>query len=171
MIEIKSAKKEDIEILALLGRITYKESHGHFIEDKNDLSQYIDKAFSVKSMNLKISDSQNLFYILYVNKLPGGYGKLVLNKEQDGHQKGKQCRLERIYILDEFLPLKIGQQFLDFLIVKARELKFDSICLTVYIKNFRAIRFYERNDFKQVGEMSFLVNATAYKNFIYLKQL
>ena len=39
MINIKKAEASDADILALLGRLTYIESHGHFIEDKNDLSK------------------------------------------------------------------------------------------------------------------------------------
>ena len=34
MIKIKIATKADIQVLALLGRLTWAESHGHYIEEK-----------------------------------------------------------------------------------------------------------------------------------------
>jgi hypothetical protein len=48
MITFKTAITTDTEILALLSRITYVESHGHFIDDKNDLFKYCEQAFSIK---------------------------------------------------------------------------------------------------------------------------
>ena len=39
MIEISVANEKDAAILGLLGTITYVESHGHFIDDKNELSE------------------------------------------------------------------------------------------------------------------------------------
>ena len=37
MIKIKQAKESDTDVLALLGRLTWAESHGHYIDDKNNL--------------------------------------------------------------------------------------------------------------------------------------
>ena len=48
MVKIKIATKKDIEVLALLGRLTWIESHGHFIEDKNDVLKYLnDESFPI----------------------------------------------------------------------------------------------------------------------------
>ena len=158
MIKIKKATEENTEVLALLGRVTYVESHGHFIEDKNDVLKYINDAFSVTKTKEDLNNSNNLFYIIYVNDLPVGYSKLVLNSIQENVISQNNCQLERIYILNDFIPLKIGQQFLTFLEEKVKTLRLDTMWLSVYIKNNRAIRFYEKNDYKTVGELNFLVN-------------
>ena len=42
--------------------------------------------------------------------------------------------------------------------------------LSVYVKNNRAIRFYQKNEFKNVGELNFLVNGKDYENIIILKK-
>ena len=81
------------------------------------------------------------------------------------------CQLERIYILNDFIPLKIGQQFLTFLEENAKELQIDTIWLSVYKKNIRAIRFYERNNYKEVGKSIFLVNGKEYENKVYSKEV
>ena len=47
MIKIKIATKADVEVLAMLGRLTWSESHGQYIEDKNEVLQYLEENFSV----------------------------------------------------------------------------------------------------------------------------
>lgn len=171
MIKIKIATKADTAILALLGRTTYAESHGHFIDNEKDLLKYIDDAFSVSKTKQDLNNSKHLFYIIYVDGLPVGYAKLVLNAIHKSVVSQNNCRLERIYILNNFIPLKLGQQFLTFLQEKAKELQLDTMWLSVYIKNYRAISFYERNEFKNVGELNFLVNGKDYENIVFSKNI
>ena len=171
MIKIEIAKEANTGVLALLGRITYAESHGHFIDDKNDLLQYSNEAFSVSRTKQDINNPKNLFYIIYKDDLAVGYAKLVLNAFHESVVSQNNCRLERIYILNEFIPMKIGQQFLNFVEEKARALQLDTMWLSVYIKNNRAIRFYQRNDFKNVGALNFLVNGNKYESIVFSKKL
>ncbi|WP_296381453.1 GNAT family N-acetyltransferase [Winogradskyella sp.] len=171
MIKIKTAKEEDTDVLALLGRLTWAESHGHYIDDKNDVSKYLNENFSVSKMKQEIKDPKKLFYIIYVNDLPVGYGKLIVNAIQESVASQNSCQLQRIFILNEFIPLKIGQQLLTFVEEKAKALQLDTMWLTVYIKNKRAIRFYERNEFKNVGEVNFIVSGNEYENIVFSKKI
>ena len=171
MIKIQIAKEADTEILALLGRVTWAESHGHYINDKNDIVKYLNKNFSVSKMKQDINNAKNLFYIVYVDDLPAGYAKLVVNEKQENVESQNIIRLERIFIQNEFIPLKIGQQLLNFVEEKAKELQLDTMWLTVYIKNKRAIRFYERNEFKDVGKLTFIVNGKGYENIVFSKKI
>jgi ribosomal protein S18 acetylase RimI-like enzyme len=171
LITINKAKETDTEVLALLGNITYTESHGHFIDNKNDLMKYNENAFSISKTKKDIKDPKNIFYILYKDDLPIGYAKLVLNAINENIASQNNCLLERIYILNDFIPLKIGQQFLIFLEKKAKELQLETMWLSVYGKNIRAIKFYQRNKYKEVGESIFLVNAKEYKNKVFEKTL
>jgi len=171
MIKIKSAKEADTAILALLGRVTWAESHGHYIDDKNNLLKYLNKNFSVAKTKQDINNPTNLFYIIYVDDLPVGYAKLVVNAINESIASQNNCRLERIFIQNEFIPLKIGQQLLSYAEERAKALKFDTMWLSVYIKNNRAIRFYEKNEFINVGELNFIVNGKSYENIVFSKTL
>lgn len=171
MTKIKKARESDTAILALLGRLTWAESHGHYIDDKNDLEKYLDKNFSISKTKQDINNPKQLFYIIYVNSLPVGYAKLIVNTVQESIASQNNCRLERIFILNDFIPLKIGHQLLTFVEEKAKALQLDTIWLSVYIKNKRAIRFYERNEFKNVGDLNFIVNGKNYENIIFSKKI
>ncbi|PWH82828.1 hypothetical protein DIS18_11410 [Algibacter marinivivus] len=171
MIKIQIAKETDTTILALLARVTWAESHGHYIDDKNNLLKYLNNNFSVSKTKQDINNPKNLFYIIYVDDLPVGYAKLVLNAINESVASQNNCRLERIFIQKEFIPLKIGQQLLNFVEEKAKELQLDTMWLSVYIKNNRAIRFYERNEFKNVGDLNFPVNGKLYENIVFSKKI
>ncbi len=171
MIKTKIATKADTKVLALLGRLTWAESHGHYIEDKNDVLKYLNENFSVFKTKQNISNPKQLFYIIYVDDLPVGYAKLVVNASNENITSQNSCQLERIFILNDFIPLKIGQQLLNFVEEQVKKLQLDTMWLTVYIKNNRAIRFYERNEFKNVGELNFIVNGKGYENIIFSKKI
>lgn len=171
MINIKTAKVTDAEVLALLGRITYSESHGHFIDDKNDLLKFLNNSFSITEIKNQLKNTNNLFYILYVDDFPVGYTKLVLNELHENVKANSSCRLEKIYILNDFLPLKLGQHLFDFIVGKAIEHQFKNIWLSVYIKNFRAINFYKKNGFEITGTLDYIVNNKKYENFVYAKKI
>ncbi len=171
MIKIKRANATDLEVLALLGRLTWLESHGHYIDDKNNLMKYLDENFSISQTRQEINDPKNVFYIVYVDDLPAGYAKIILNTQQENVTSPNSCRLQRIFILDHFIPLKIGEQLLSYVVKQARALQADNLWLSVYIKNNRAIRFYEKNEFKNVGELKFSVNKKEYENIVFSKTI
>ncbi|OSY89190.1 hypothetical protein WH52_00605 [Tenacibaculum holothuriorum] len=171
MIKIKIATHKDVEILALLGRVTYSESHGHFINNAEDLYNYNNEAFSIQRTTEELYKKENIYWIAYLNNFPVGYAKLVLNADNDSISDQNICRLERIYVLNEFLGKKVGYQLYNTVLDKAKELKFNQIWLTVYIKNYKAIKFYEKQDFKKVGDYTFWVNGKAFENYIHSKPI
>ncbi len=171
MVEFKIASASDFEMLALLGRVTFRESHGGYIEDKTNLTAYLDKAFSTEKTLEELQNKNNIYYIVYKDKFPVGYAKLVLNATIDCVSSNNSCRLERIYILDEFIAMKYGYELCNLVIKKAKELNFDNIWLSVYIKNTRAIHFYEKYDFEKVGNISFQIGKKGYDNPILSKKL
>ncbi|WP_435262754.1 GNAT family N-acetyltransferase [Tenacibaculum sp. nBUS_03] len=171
MVTIRTATTNDATIIALLGRITYSESHGKYIDNKKHLLNYNNDAFSLKKIKESLSIPDNVFYLIYVNKLPVGYAKLVLNTTFNNKTPQNSCRLERIYILNDFLPLKIGQQLYNTVINKAISLNFECIWLSVYIKNNRAIQFYRKNNFTKIGVLQFKVNKKEYENTVFVTKL
>ncbi|MFH6604343.1 GNAT family N-acetyltransferase [Maribacter algicola] len=171
MISINKAHFKDAKILALLGTVTYTESHGHFIDNEKDLMKYNESAFSVLQTKKEISDTKNIFFIISKDDLPIGYAKLVFNSSHKNVDSQNSCQLERIYILNDFIPLKVGQQFLTFLERKAKEFKANSIWLSVHRNNIRAIKFYQRNEYKDVGKSTFFVNGKEYENEVFSKEI
>lgn len=65
--------------------------------------------------------------------------------------------LKRIYLFSKFQGSGMGQQLMDVAIESARTTQAPRLLLGVYAGNSRAIRFYQRNGFEQVGVRTFTV--------------
>ncbi|WP_405606130.1 GNAT family N-acetyltransferase [Polaribacter sp. Asnod1-A03] len=171
MLEIRRANSNDAIHIALLGRITYTESHGDFVEDKQNLLDFYKKYYSVAQIKSEINDENNLFWIVFIDELPIGFAKLSLNVNYADSKDINICKLQRLYILNDFINLKIGSQLQDIILQKAIDLQFKTIWLTAYYKNTKGIHFYKKYDFEKVGEIDFIVGETNYPNLIFAKNL
>ena len=155
MIQIKLAKESDSEFIALLGRITFTESFGHLFRDKNDLLDYYERTFSVQKIRNGINNPKNIFWIASINDLPVAYAKLKLDSRSEFINSESICQLQKIYVLKDFLSMKIGLKLQDTLLDTAKEKGFNEIWLSVYKENERAINLYIKNDFHQIGNHKF----------------
>lgn len=171
MITIRIAKFSDAEHIALLGRITYTESHGKYIEKKKDLLNFYLKYYSVSKIREEINNSENIFWIVFCDELPIGFAKLSLNTNLPRLNITDACKLQRLYLLNDFIGLKIGSELQEIVLNKAKQLKFKNIWLTAYYKNTKGIRFYKKYNFKETGEIDFIVGSKNYPNLIFTKKL
>ncbi|MCL7754399.1 GNAT family N-acetyltransferase [Polaribacter sp. Z022] len=171
MLEIRRATVSDATYIALLGRITYTESHGDYIEDKQNLLDFYNTHYSVAQIKKELNDENNVFWIVFSNDLPIGFAKLCLNENHENKTDTKYCKLQRLYILNDFISLKIGSQLQEKILQKATELNFKTIWLTAYYKNTKGIKFYKKYGFKEIGSIDFYVGETNYENLIFAKEL
>ena len=171
MIEIRRATVADAIHIALLGRITYTESHGDYVENKKDLLDFYDKNYAVSNIRKELNDLENIFWIVFSDELPIGFAKLCLNENLSNLKDNNFCKLQRLYILNDFIALKIGSQLQDIILQEAIDLNYKSIWLTAYYKNTKGIKFYKKYGFEKVGEIDFIVGDTNYPNLIFAKNL
>lgn len=170
-IKVRLATKEDAVSIALLGRITFTETFGHFFRDKQDLLDYYNSTFSVEKIENGIAKPNNLFWIAFADRLPVGYAKLKLNSKSDFIDSKDICQLQKIYVLKDFLSMKIGLELQDVLLKKAQELKFEEIWLSVLNSNERAIRFYRKNGFEKIGNHDFQIGKESFEFIAMSKEL
>ncbi|WP_435625801.1 GNAT family N-acetyltransferase [Flagellimonas sp.] len=156
-IEIRIANTEDAQFIALLGRVTFTETFGHLFRDKKDVLKYCDATFSVEKIANGIGKQNNVFWIAFVDRLPVGYAKLKLNSKSEFIESKNTCQLQKIYVLKDFLSMKIGFELQNLLLKKAKEMKFEKIWLSVLHSNERAIRFYQKNGFEKLGNHEFQI--------------
>lgn len=168
-IEIRLAKKEDAQCIALLGRITFTETFGLLFRDKQDLLNYYNSTFSVEKIENGIAKPNNVFWIAFANRLPVGYAKLKLNSKSEFVESKNICQLQKIYVLKDFLSLKIGFKLQNILLKKAKELEFNKIWLSVLNSNERAINFYKKNGFEKIGNHDFQIGKENFE-FIAMKK-
>ena len=170
-VEIRIAIPSDAPMISLLARTTFREAFGDLFRDPNDLLEYFERTFSVEKIEGGLKKTTNIFWIAYVDRLPVGYGKLKLDSPSEFIKSGSNCQLQKIYILKDFLSMKIGLKLQTEMLKKAVEHNFEKIWLSVYGGNIRAIKFYERNGFEKIGAHDFSIGKEDFHFFVMVKKL
>lgn len=170
-IEIRLANKDDSKFIALLGRVTFTETFGHFFSDKQDLLDYYNSTFSVDKIENSFSKPNNIYWIAFVDRLPVGYAKLKLNSQSEFISERNVCQLQKIYVLKDFLSMKIGFELQNLLLNKAIEKKISKIWLSVLNSNERAINFYLKNGFVEIGNHDFQIGKENFEFIAMSKRL
>ena len=165
MLEIRKAHVDDASFIALLGRITFTETFGHLFRYKEDLTDYFNETFSVEKMAMGLQKAENIFWIAFEDKLPVGYAKLKLYSKSPFLDSENVCQLQKIYVLKDFLSQKVGLKLQYELLAEAQKRKFEQIWLSVLHSNERAIQFYAKNGFREIGKHDFQIGR---ENFHFL---
>ncbi|WP_420320067.1 GNAT family N-acetyltransferase [Flagellimonas sp.] len=154
--EILKAIHSDATIVALLARITFTETFGHYFRDKLDLENYLNWTFNVQKLQNSIAKPDNRYWLAKIEGLPVGYAKLKLNSPSPFVKESDCCQLQKIYVLKDFLSKKIGLALQNELLNEATS-KSPKIWLSVLKENERAVRFYGKNGFEKVGDHDFQI--------------
>lgn len=167
---IKKAAIEDAPVVALLARITFDETFGNHFSDRNDLLTYFDTTFSVEKIKSSISKENNVFWLAYADDLPVGYAKLKKYSPVNAVDDDHCAQLQKIYVLKDYIGQQVGPKLQQELFNEVKKLQIKNLWLSVLKTNYRAIRFYEKNDFFPVGEHLFSVGKETFDFYILLKQ-
>ncbi len=156
----------DAESLAAMGAKSFFESH-HTSASRADIDDYISNTYTRERFSSEIEDPRNVFRIAKVGDRIAGFSKIIPDAYNPQLQRERSCKMERLYVLEEFFHLKIGQLLFDECIRTATELNQSGIWLNVWTGNPRAIRFYTKQGFTIAGETMFRISA-AHSNPNYL---
>jgi ribosomal protein S18 acetylase RimI-like enzyme len=157
MIEIIKACKDDAPLLSLIAASTFIESHGASAS-KDDIDSYVTRMYSSKIIEGELADSKNIYYIIYHDKQPAGYSKIIFDSPYTGSKTKNTTKLDRLYLLKKFYNLKLGQALLQCNIELSKESIQSGMWLFVWKKNDRAILFYKRNGFRIIGSHDFRIS-------------
>jgi len=159
MTSILKATTEHALLLSQIGKQSFIESHAHSASEK-DVKEYIDKAYSIQSMNNELSDPKNIYYIIYHIDKAAGFSKIVLNSSYKDLPAKNITKLERIYLLKEFYSLKLGNELMEFNIRLSKNNEQLGMWLLTWKENERAIAFYKKFAFTIIGSGDFRLTET-----------
>jgi diamine N-acetyltransferase len=159
MISIRKADENDSAILATLGSITFRESHGHSAAPA-DIDAYDNRTFRDDILKNELRDAKNIYHIIYHNNKAVGFSKIILNLPYAGSDLKNITKLDRLYLLQEFYNLHLGSALFTFITDFMKEQDQMGVWLFTWKKNQRAIDFYERKGFKIIGSFDFKLSET-----------
>jgi GNAT superfamily N-acetyltransferase len=159
MTSIVSAGINHAQLLSEIGTLTFLESHGHSAKEE-DINNYVNEKNSPDFFKKELSDSTNIYSIIYSDDRPAGYSKIIFNTPYHGSEIKNITKLERIYLLKEFYDLKLGAELFQFNADLAKRNDQLGMWLFVWKENERAFQFYKKKGFVIIGSYDFKLSAT-----------
>ena len=159
MIQIARATVDDAELLAAIARQSFFESHGHSAS-KEIVYAYADDKFSIDAMHQELAEPKNIYHIIYFDGQPAGYSKIIFDAAHPNIEAKNVTKLERIYLLKQFIEKKLGTQLLQFNIDLSKQHHQSGIWLFVWKENPRAFSFYQKAGFRVIGSHDFYLSPT-----------
>ena len=162
---IRYGTTEDAKMLSELGARTFYDT---FAKDNTpeNIDAYIEKSFSPRLQFNELSQPDVVFLIAEVEGIPVGYAQFILNSKDESIQGTRALELRRIYAAQEYLGKGVGKELMLATLDEARRRGCDSVWLGVWEKNQRAIDFYKKWGFREVGTHKFLVGDDLQNDFV-----
>ena len=162
---IRYGTTEDAKMLAELGARTFYDT---FAKDNTpeNIDAYLKKSFSPEIQSNELSQPDIIFLIAEFEDMPIGYAQLMINSKDESIKSTQPLEIRRIYTSQEYLGRGVGKELMQAIISEARLRGCDCIWLGVWEKNQRAIDFYEKWGFREVGTHIFSVGDDPQTDFV-----
>jgi ribosomal protein S18 acetylase RimI-like enzyme len=162
---LRYATLDDADMLSQLGAKTFFDT---FAEDNTpeNMEAYLKASFSPEIQRAELSAPENVFLIVESENDPIGFAQLILGSREESIKGSQTLELRRIYAAQEYLGKGVGKELMSASIREAQQRGCDSIWLGVWERNSRAIHFYRKWGFQEVGTHIFNVGDDPQKDFI-----
>ena len=164
-VNLRYATTSDARLLSELGAKTFYDT---FAKDNTpeNVAAHLKRSFSPEIQHAELSAPENIFLIAEVENEPIGFAQLILESKEDS-LRGSQCmEVRRIYASQEYIGQGVGKLLMQASIQEARQRGCDSLWLGVWERNPRAIAFYKKWGFNEVGTHIFHVGDDPQRDFI-----
>ena len=163
--KIRYGITSDAKMLAELGAKTFYDT---FAEDNTpeNIDAYLKASFSPEIQFAELSAPDNIFLIAEAENILIGYAQLIMDSKEASLRGTKTLEIRRIYASQEHIGKGVGKDLMYASIQEAKQKGCDSIWLGVWEKNSRAIAFYEKWGFREVGTHIFFVGTDPQRDFI-----
>ena len=155
-ITIRKATISDLEIIQEISSQTFIETFAELNTPEN-MENYIQENFNSQQVALEINNPESEFHLAILDNETIAYLKLNFGNAQTEIHSPQAMEIHRIYVLKKFHGKKIGQLLLNEAIKIGQESGVDSIWLGVWEKNYKAIQFYNNNDFIEFDKHTFIL--------------
>jgi len=162
---IRYGTTADAEMLSELGAKTFYDT---FAKDNTpeNIAAHLKNSFAPEIQLVELSDPNNVFLIIENEGQTSGYAQLILNNKEEFVTGTNPLEVRRIYATQENIGKGVGKELMQAAIREAEQRGCDSVWLGVWEKNPRAIEFYKKWDFKEVGTHTFTVGDDPQRDFV-----
>ena len=169
-ISLKPCGLADLDELRALSIRTYYEIFAA-LNTPEDMEEYLNRAFDREKLRRELEDKNSMFFFLRSGDKLTGYLKVNEAPSQTDVNDADSLEIERIYVSSEFQGEGLGRYLMEQAIAIAVERKKKYVWLGVWEKNKKAIRFYKKNGFYEIGTHTFVMGDDVQTDYIMRKDL
>jgi ribosomal protein S18 acetylase RimI-like enzyme len=169
-LEISLVKPCEINALQKISKETFIEAFSNQNSEEN-MRKYLEEYLSINQLTNEFMNSDSSFYFTRMDEKIIGYLKINFGVAQTDFKEDNSIEVERIYVLEEFQGKNVGQNLLNKAIEISREKNAKSVWLGVWEKNYKAIRFYQKNGFVEFGNHPFILGDDIQTDILMKRQL
>ena len=167
---IRVAEPGDTVLLADLAARAFTGAFSK-VNTPQDMATYLVDSFSPQKLAAELALPGSLFLILEADLEPVGYARLLAGSSETCITGARRVELVRFYLLQAWTGQRLGDLLMQACIDQARGGGADVIWLGVWQENSRAIAFYQRWGFVEVGTQTFLLGQDIQSDYIMARRL
>lgn len=166
-IAVRIGNDEDAPRLCVLAAKLFHQAYVGSMSTDN-LDSYIAEKFGVIQQRAELLDTNITTLLVEVENVLVGFAQLRLEPIPVAKGFDISAELWRIYVDRSCHGLGVGRQLLSRLGDVAREMSHDQIWLGVWGKNTKAIAFYKKLGFNEIGVREFRVGAEMQNDLVFI---
>lgn len=167
---IRPATVQDAALLADLGARTFRETF-EAICSPGDLDAFLAQAYGEAVQRAELADPSRPARILEIEGVPSGFLQLRLGYREPGVPGERPVELQRIYLLRSAQGGGRGAALMAEALALAGAWGADVLWLGVWENNHKALAFYARQGFREVGEHIFRIGEQVDRDLILARDL
>jgi diamine N-acetyltransferase len=151
---IRYATPSDNILLAEVGAETFYDTFAAENTPEN-MAAYLAKSFSPEQQDLELADPASQFLLAEADGLLAGYARLKFGEAPGAIPGTRPMEIARLYARKPWIGKGIGARLMRECLAEAEHAGCDVIWLDVWERNLRAIAFYRKWGFAEVGSQVF----------------
>ena len=158
---IRHATVADVDVLCRLGAATFRETY-RAISDPREVDEYADEHFTRAEVEAWLDRPCARTLLAFAGDSPVGYAHVRNAKVPDCVADRQAVQLSRLYLLAPAQGSGLGGALLAAALAEVAELGGRTVWLGAYDRNVKALAFYARRGFVQVGTHAFEFGGQVY---------
>ncbi len=150
----RHAVLDDAETLLEFAARTFYEAFSP-VNTPENMQVYMATAFTLPQVEAELCDPRAIFLLAEIEGRLSGYAKLLAGKPPDCVIGDAAIELVRFYIDQSWHGRGLASALMEICLAEAQQRGFKTIYLGVWEKNLRAQSFYQKWNFRRVGEHIF----------------
>ena len=160
---VRPARAAEAALLAALGARTFREAYGKHTPEA-DLEAYIASTYSARAQALELVAPDQACFLARRAREPIGFALLGSDEPAPACVPARDAaiQLKRIYVVQDAWGSGAGSLLLEACMAEARARGFETLWLTAWSENHRALAFYGRHRFVRVGTHPFRLGSLTF---------